>query len=211
VPIRQRSTPDPEHLRPVGAWAPDRLRPLRTPSGPATPAAGVVPSPGDVPDHYVVVDELDELGCRLAVDPWPAVDGEGRLVFDDDTVLVSVPPRTIHEALTAARSAQGDPAPDRPLRIGDVIAVWWGPLARELGFPQPAGRFDGARFAGSRVDGPPPEPAPEPAIEMVDITADARLATNTAAQAAAADVLHVEDLRELGLAPSDLDEGEGTR
>jgi hypothetical protein len=184
--MRQRTPPDPDRLAPVAPWRPAPVAGNDT--GGAASFGGGTTARG--PDWYVVVDELDELGCRLAVDRWPDRDADGRLVFDDGERLVSVPPGVLHAAVTAARAAHGEPAPDRPLRIGDTFAWWQGPLAREL-----------------RLDGVPPR-APDigrseqdPDVEVVDVTREARLATNAAAQATAGGVLTDRELADLGLDP----------
>jgi hypothetical protein len=194
VPIPQRTPPDPSHLHPVTPWRPHRLRPAAVGDGGAATYAGAPrPTPSGTPDLYVVVDELDELGCRLAVDAWPATDGDGRLVFAHDSSLVTVPPNELHAALSAARRQQDEAAADRPLRIGDVIAVWWGPIARSLGLPRPT----------AEPEVGPPDDHVAPAVELLDVTADARAAANTAAQAASADVLEADELRGYGF--DDLD------
>lgn len=137
------------------------------------------------PAWYVVVDELDEVGCRLTVDRWPATDADGRLVFEDGARLVSVPPDRLHAAVTAAREQQGDEVPDRALRIGDTFAWWDGDLAAAL------------LETGSRATGP--ASADVPPGDLVDVTRDARAATNAAALAAGGGVLDAGDLFALDL------------
>jgi hypothetical protein len=199
--VRQRTPPDPTRLAPVAPWFPTVVADAAEPSGGAPVeggAAGVggpsgpggTSAPATAPDWYVVVDELDELGCRLAVDRWPDRDTDGRLVFDDGERLVSVPPARLHDAVETARTDHGDDAPERPLRIGDTFAWWWGPLARDLlGLDPPPGRGDDAR----------------PPVEVVDVTREARRATNAAAQATAGGVLTPTELASLDL-PSPDDE-----
>lgn len=186
--MRQRTPPDPEHLRPVAPWDPDRLR--STAPVAASVGQGLAPP---APDWYVVVDELDELGCRLAVDLWPATDEDGRLVFADGEQLVSVSPGPLHAAVTAARVRRGDDAPDRPLRIGDTFAWWWGPLARDLLGLEPPHR--------AQVGDRPGDPEPE----VVDITRDARRLTKLAALATGGGVLDPAEVVLFGLAEADGD------
>jgi hypothetical protein len=178
--VRQRTPPDAARLAPVAPWDPGVVPEAAT-------SFGGGPGPASGPDWYVVVDELDELGCRLAVDRWPDHDADGRLVFDDGEQLLSVPPARLHEAVVAARTDHGDDAPERPLRIGDTFAWWWGPLARHLlGLDPPPGRGDDD----------------EPAVEVVDVTREARRATNAAAQATAGGVLTAAELASLDLPAS---------
>lgn len=203
--MRQRTPPDPTRLAPVAPWGPTVIAAATDPfdvgsaeggaassdvaSGPGAPSG-----PRAAPDWYVVVDELDELGCRLAVDRWPDRDADGRLVFDDDERLVSVPPARLHEAVTAARTDHGDDAPERPLRIGDTFAWWWGPLARDLlGVDPPP---------GSDADATPP-------AEVVDVTREARHATNAAAQATAGGVLTAAELATLDRTDDEVSDPEG--
>jgi hypothetical protein len=214
--MRQRTPPDPARLAPVAPWSPGAVAHVAGVAdgpdvadvadpfgrgvaeggaagfGAADPGGGQPASP---PDWYVVVDELDELGCRLAVDRWPDRDAEGRLVFDDGEQLLSVPPARLHEAVEAARTEHGDDAPERPLRIGDTFALWWGPLARDLlGLDPPPGRDDQTA----------------PPVEVVDVTREARRATNAAAQATAGGVLTAAELVALDLpAPDDEVTGSG--
>jgi hypothetical protein len=191
--MRQRTPPDPDRLEPVAPWAPDRV------SAEPTGFGGAAPPPPEPPDWYVVVDELDEIGCRLAIDGWPDRDADGRLVFDDGEQLVSVPPAAFHEVVTAARTAQGDEAPDRPLRIGDTFAWWWGPSARGLfGFAAPPRHREG--LADPDVEMPDVE---VPGVEVIDVTRAARRATNAAAQATAGGVLTTSQLTSFDLASPD--------
>lgn len=190
--MRQRTPPDPDHLHPVAPWSPDRLTPAASVAASFTP--GVARS-APVPDWYVVVDELDELGCRLAVDAWPDTDGDGRLVFADGEQLVSVAPDRLHAAISAARLRRGDEAPERPLRIGDTFAWWSGPLARDLlGLGPPGG-------VGDRPEGR--------GLEVVDVTRDARRLTKVAALATGGGVLAADEIARLGLAEADGDSGGG--
>lgn len=190
--MRQRTPPEPGHLRPVRPWTPDRL----TSAAPVADSLGRgVARPAPVPDWYVVVDELDEIGCRLAVDAWPDTDGDGRLVFADGEQLISVAPDRLHATISAARLRRGEEAPDRPLRIGDTFAWWWGPLARDLlGLDPPDG-------SGDRSEDPEPE--------VVDITRDARRLTKVAALATGGGVLVPDELARLELAEADDDTGGG--
>lgn len=178
------------------------------PQGPWLPA-GI---PG-IPDRderaqlgpwYVVVDELYGIGCRLAVDLWPDVDADGRLVFQpDQTRLEWVDAETAHRVISEARKATAD-APeereiaDRALRIGDVFAVWPS-AASPLGLSVPAA---GGRSAASPVAAT----AQEPPGGLRDVTGEARVATRAAVDAVGAGELTEADLRRLGIPVSAVQE-----
>lgn len=190
--MRQRTPPDPDHLHPVAPWSPDRLTSVAPAAASFTHGTA---RPATVPDWYVVVDELDELGCRLAVDAWPDTDGDGRLVFADGEQLVSVAPGRLHAAVSEARLRRDEEAPERPLRIGDTFAWWRGPLAHDLlGLGPPDG-------VGHRPE--------DPELEIVDITRDARRLTKVAALATGGGVLDADEVARLGLTEADGDPGGG--
>lgn len=181
----QRVEKTPDQFEARGAWRPagtdmtGDLRDLRS----------AVP-------WYVVVDEVHGGWCRLTVDVWPEVDADGRLVFDiDRTSAHWVLADRLHAVISQARAAaaagpEDAAAADRPLRIGDVFALW--PRAADLLDLDPPLRAPDAAEVGA---GPPNEPSEG----LVDITAAARAITHAAVDAVAAGDLTVEDLRQLGI------------
>ena len=153
---------------------------------------------------YVVVDELYGIGCRLAVDLWPDVDADGRIVFQtDQTRLDWVDTKAAHLVISEARRAAAD-APeergiaDRELRIGDVFAVW-ASAAGELGLSVPLAA-DGAATAPAAPSGQ------EPPGGLLDVTGEARVATRAAVDAVGAGELTEGDLRRLGIPASAVEE-----
>lgn len=74
---------------------------------------------------YVVVDERHDQRCQLTIDPWPALDRQGRLRFDPAvaTVDVTVDRDLLRTLVALARTHQGGPAPAREPRIGDAFAM----------------------------------------------------------------------------------------
>jgi hypothetical protein len=73
-------------------------------------------------DAYVVVDAMLEGRVRLVVAPWPRLDRDGRLHFDDlgrGLGLYAV--STVQALVDRHRALQGQLA--RPLRVGDVFLV----------------------------------------------------------------------------------------
>lgn len=184
--FEQRVPPGPDHFEPVAAWVSPHLAEVM----PSVPHRGATFETPGVPDFYVVIDEMDERCCRLTVDRWPDTDEDGRLVFDDEaTLLRTVDATVLHDFVTDARQGTEQLAPERPLRIGDVFAVWWGQFADAVLDLRPPGTH------GDAADVDPSGAA----IELLDITADAREITNAAAQAAACPVLTTDDLDRLDL------------
>jgi len=86
-------------------------------------------------DRYLTVDEIDGDRVRLVISPWPSVDSENRLLFpvsdsDNDDLLddptdmeLIVDGSDFHAKVTVHRTSHQQPAPDRPLRVGD--AFWF--------------------------------------------------------------------------------------
>lgn len=182
----QRVPPNAESFRPVSAWFSSHLAEVMPPAR----GLDTTTEPQGVPDFYVVVDEMDEFSCRLTVDRWPDTDEDGRLVFDDEWMLLrTVEVTVLHGFVTDARRRTQELVPDRPLRIGDVFAMWWGTFADEvLDLPRPD-TYDRAAAPDRRT----------PDIELLDVTADARQITNAAAEAAASPVLTSDDMDRLDL------------
>lgn len=153
---------------------------------------------------YVVVDELHGVACRLAVDVWPDVDADGRLVFEtDQTALSWVDAETAHRVVRDARQAVADAAEERTiseraLRIGDVFAVW-ASVARELELEVPSAGEGTVAGTGSAT-------GDEPAGGLVDVTGEARVATRAAVDAVGAGELTEADLRRLGIPASAVQE-----
>lgn len=73
--------------------------------------------------RYVVVDDLEDDVAVLVVAPWPEQDAAGRLTFGgpDRRRMWSVNAGRLHRRVVAARREAGEPAADRPLRIGDAF------------------------------------------------------------------------------------------
>ncbi|MBY5160870.1 hypothetical protein [Salsipaludibacter albus] len=169
---------------------------------------------------YVVVDECGDERCQVTVDPWPGTDEQGRLRFDPDVGTVDV---TIDRGLLAALAAlarrrQSAPAPDRPIRVGDVFAVhddlvrwllddpveasaWmtdptrppsaaWADDPGFAWFARAAGHSDGRTMRSDARD---------LAGLLADVTANARTLAHAAADEAATGVLDAGDLDQLGL------------
>lgn len=83
-------------------------------------------------DLYLTVDEIDGDRVRLVISSWPSVDAENRLLFpfsDSDDDLLDDPSdfelivdgSDFHAKVTVYRTGHQQPAPDRPLRVGDVF------------------------------------------------------------------------------------------
>jgi hypothetical protein len=73
-------------------------------------------------DAYVVVDEIVEERVRLVVAPWPRLDRDGRLYFEDlGRRLGPFASRTLQALIDRHRAQQGQV--QRPLRVGDAFLV----------------------------------------------------------------------------------------
>jgi hypothetical protein len=79
------------------------------------------PRPPTPADRYAVVDDLDEDVLVLRVASWPRLDRAGRLKFDRPGEEHPVSRAKLQERVDERRTAEGAPAPDRPLRIGDTF------------------------------------------------------------------------------------------
>lgn len=181
----QRAEKSTERFEPRGPWQPSGLQTI---SGSLAQRASTGP-------WYVAVDELHDTWCRVVIDGWPDVDADGRLVFlTEHSRLEWLNSESVHSVIREARAADAETeearaSADRPLRIGDVFAVW--PRGAErLGIaPEPAST--GSRPAGS-----------EHAAELVDVTAAARVAARAAMDAVGAGELTEGDLGRLGIPDS---------
>jgi hypothetical protein len=73
-------------------------------------------------DAYVVVDEVLEERVRLVVAPWPRLDRDGRLLFEDlGRPRGPYAPTTLQALVDRHRARQGQV--QRPLRVGDAFLV----------------------------------------------------------------------------------------
>lgn len=77
----------------------------------------------DGDDFYVVVDDIEEGMVTLDVAGWPHLDEQGRLAFTDLGTDRGIALSALHEIVTASRKAAGQPAPTRPIRVGDTFWV----------------------------------------------------------------------------------------
>lgn len=117
---------------------------------------------------WVVIDDIDDDTCELAISPWPQLTPEGRLRFARDEaehVVGDVDSARLHAIVRASRRARyGRTAAaraivDRPLRVGDTFAAV---LERDAPAPAPAG--------GERVQ----VRFPHGSAGIADVTTDAR-------------------------------------
>ena len=115
--FEQRAAVEPESFVPqdVG-WRPDVLYDAR-PEAVARP----IEAAGD--EWYLVIDDLggDVAICEFS--SWPALDGDGRLAFEGQPWRLGRPLAEVQALVDRFRTASGQPAPDRPLRVGDAFAV----------------------------------------------------------------------------------------
>lgn len=86
-------------------------------------------------DCYVVVDDIEAGRAVLVSSPWPEVDDLGHLVFGDQATSLDLPLGELQAAVDRQRQAAGQPAPDRPVRVGDVF--WVRPPASKAGAGDP--------------------------------------------------------------------------
>jgi hypothetical protein len=73
--------------------------------------------------RYVVVDDIVEARVALEVSEWPALDADGRLLFNDVGVERVAGLLALQRLVDGFRASTGQFAPDRPIRIGDTFAV----------------------------------------------------------------------------------------
>ena len=194
----QRAEKAADHFEARGPWQPSGF-----PEIPADRAERERTGP-----WYVVVDELLGDGCRFAVELWPDVDTDGRLVFDSErTALWWVDRGAAHAVIERARLAMepaaGAEISGRDLRIGDVFAVWLaGARLLEIGPPLAPDGSPGQLAEPELAAGH------EPAAAIVDVTAAARIVTQAAADAVGAGDLTPEDLASLGIPDSAMEEAQ---
>lgn len=145
--------------------------------------------------RWVVVDDLEERSCELAIGPWPRLADDGRLVFasaEEDYTVAAVPIADFEALVRAGRRRQLRDVPDtddlvdRPLRVGDTFAAAV-EVATEGTAPE-----GGHRAAIS---------FPAGADGIADVTAHARVFAKVqvaVAEAAPIDTRLIPDLREQG-------------
>jgi len=117
VKFEQRAAVEPESFVPQDVrWRPDVLYDAR-PEAVARP----IDLAGD--EWYMVIDDIggDVAICEFS--SWPALDGDGRLAFEGQPWRLGRPLAEVQTLVDRFRTESGQPAPDRPLRIGDVFAV----------------------------------------------------------------------------------------
>lgn len=74
-------------------------------------------------EWYMVIDDLGGGIVICEFSSWPALDVEGRLAFAGQPWRLGRPLTEVQALVDRFRAANGQPAPDRPLRVGDVFAV----------------------------------------------------------------------------------------
>lgn len=94
-------------------------------------------------DWYAVVDEIGEGVVRLEIAAWPDLDQGGHLRFDK-VYEQSYPVEALQRIVNRARAKHRQPAPDRPLRIGDAFRIKTG--------VRPGRSLVGGRFRGTIHD-----------------------------------------------------------
>jgi hypothetical protein len=109
----QRTKRPEQSFRPTGRWWTPLVKDADGRRMPVDPRAG---------DAYVVVDEVLEERVRLVVAPWPRLDREGRLHFEDlGRRSGPYAPTTLQALVDRHRAGQGQV--QRPLRVGDAFLV----------------------------------------------------------------------------------------
>lgn len=104
------------------------------PEGSSNPFDQTAPGESDI---FLTVDEIDGGRVRLVIASWPSVDADNRLLFpfpesgsdgplqDPTDLELIVDGADFHATVTQHRTSHQQPAPDRPLRVGD--AFWFRP------------------------------------------------------------------------------------
>lgn len=133
-------------------------------------------------DYYLVVDDIYEGKATLIASAWPRVDSSGRLFFDgpEETHALAFQTEDLAVVLRQRQFANQRPnseMQDRELRIGDTFLI----RAEEL--------TEMARWK-----------------EIVDITAEARVAAKAAFYGAVAPRMDMEEASRIGL----LDQGDSS-
>ena len=145
------------------------------------------------PMHWVVIDDLFEDRCELAISPWPRLSDSGRLVFadtEDEYMVGELDSVEFYELVRNARAgqfpdtAEGAALIARPLRVGDTFAAVV-ELLDVPGEPPAGGHRATVRF-------------PKGAESIVDVTADARVFAKVQAAIAEARPIEEHELEDLG-------------
>ena len=74
-------------------------------------------------EWYMVIDDLDGGMVICEFSSWPALDADGRLAFEGHPWRLGRRLTEVQAVVDRFRAVAGQPAPDRPLRIGDVFSV----------------------------------------------------------------------------------------
>lgn len=115
--FEQRAAVEPESFVPQDVrWRPDVLYDSR-PDAVARP----IDLAGD--EWYMVIDDLGGGVVICEFSSWPALDSDGRLAFTGRPWRLGRPLAEVQSLIDGFRAQNEQPAPDRPLRIGDVFAV----------------------------------------------------------------------------------------
>ena len=145
-----------------------------------------------LPLRWVVVDDLEEQACELAIGPWPRLADDGRLVFaasEADYAVAALPIAEFEALVRAGRRRQlrdvpgADELVDRPLRVGDTFAA---AVVVADGDAVPAGGHRAAITFPAGADG------------IADVTAHARVFAKVqvaVAEAAPVDLRLIPDVR----------------
>jgi hypothetical protein len=109
----QRTKRRDQSFHPTGRWWTPVVEDADSRRLPVQPQAG---------DAYVAVDEILEDRVRLVVAPWPRLDEDRRLHFEDlGRRLGPYAPSTLQALVDRHRAQQGQV--QRPLRVGDAFLV----------------------------------------------------------------------------------------
>lgn len=149
--------------------------------------------------RWVVIEDLVDDRCELAISPWPRLTDEGRLTFagdrDEEAHQVgAIGATTFLELVSSARRRQlgseADPAlVTRPLRVGDTFVAWATVLEDEAA--RPRRRRDTVKF-------------PRGGEGLADISAQARVLAQlqvSVAEHGAVDVRLLPDTRSAEIEP----------
>ena len=139
---------------------------------------------------YIVVDEIVEPTCVLAVTEWPRVDDRGRVRFrlDNRANLVRVAVAELTANLGEHRYRRSRRGPDRAVRIGDVYAA----SADTSKLPPPETEQESKELAGSELT-----PLDWLRPPVYDITGGARDVAKAALYSAVAPVLRPSELKRI--------------
>jgi hypothetical protein len=117
VKFEQRAAVAPESFVPRDVrWRPDVLYDSRP-----EPVGRGIDLSGD--EWYMVIDDLGGGIVICEFSSWPALDADGRFAFDGRPWRLGRPLSEVQALVDRFRAANGQPAPDRPLRVGDVFAL----------------------------------------------------------------------------------------